>query len=158
MIEKSPKLATVKTVPEIRKQLNGKWKLLYSNSEMLDFYNGVTGFANVFPTSKFKDLSFEYFSDGYASDAKYFETLSSSLGDINAVVYANWDLVKEMSFMTNENSVVLRNYCVKVTYTLLSLLVRLPIRDPWVLYFLRLPLDLWSMRRKRIGSLCAPCL
>ena len=114
VIEKSPKLATTKSVPDIRKLLNGKWKLLYSNSEMLDFYNGVTGFANVFPTSKFKDLSVEYFSDGYASDAKYFETLSSSLGDINAVVYANWDLVKEMSFMTNENSVVLRNYCIKV--------------------------------------------
>lgn len=115
VIEKSPKLATSKSIPDIRKLINGKWKLLYSNSEMLDFYNGVTGFANVFPTSKFKDLSFEYFSDGYASDAKYYETLTSALGDVNAVVYANWDLVKEMSFMTNENSVVLRNYCLKVT-------------------------------------------
>jgi len=114
-IEKAPKLASTKTVPEIRKALNGKWKLLYSNSEMLDFYNGVTGFANVFPSSKFKDLSMEYFSDGYASDAKYFETLTTPLGNIDAVVYANWDLIKEMSFMTNENSVVLRNYCTKVT-------------------------------------------
>ena len=115
VIEKSPKIASTKSIPEIRAAVNGKWKLLYSNSEMLDFYNGVTGFANVFPTSKFQDLSMEYQSDGYLSDAKYFETLSTPLGPINAVVYANWDLVKEISFMTNDNSVVLRNYCTKVT-------------------------------------------
>ena len=37
------------------------------------------------------------------------------MGAIDATVYANWDLLKEMSFMTNENSVVLRSYCTKVT-------------------------------------------
>lgn len=115
VIEKAPKLAVTRSIPEIRSAINGKWKLLYTNSEMMDFYNGVTGFANVFPTSKFKDLSMEYFSDGFASDAKYFETLTTAVGTLDAVVYASWDLVKEMSFMTNENSVVIRNYCTKVT-------------------------------------------
>jgi hypothetical protein len=40
---------------------------------MFDFYNGVTGFANVFPASKFENLAMEYRSDGYLSESKYFD-------------------------------------------------------------------------------------
>jgi hypothetical protein len=47
--------------------------------------------------------------------AKYVERLTTALGPLDAVVSANWELMKEMSFMTNENSVVLRGYCTKVT-------------------------------------------
>jgi hypothetical protein len=43
------------------------------------------------------------------------EKLTTAVGSVDATVYANWELVKEMSFMTNENSVVLRSYCTKVT-------------------------------------------
>eukprot|EP01038_Epipyxis_sp_PR26KG_P008837 gene8837-11928_t len=114
VIEKAPRLSSL-SIPDIRTRVNGKWKLLYTNSEMFSFYNGVTGFANVFPASKFQDLSMEFNSDGYLSEAKYFEKLSTPLGDIDATVFTTWDLMKEMSFMTNENSVVLRNYCTKVT-------------------------------------------
>jgi hypothetical protein len=32
----------------------GKWRLVYSNSEMFRFYNGITGFANVFPGTSFQ--------------------------------------------------------------------------------------------------------
>ena len=88
---------------------------MFTNSEMFDFYNGVTGFANVVPTAKFDSLSVQYSSDGYLSEAQYVEKLTTPLGMIDATVYANWDLLKEMSFMTNENSVVLRNYCTKVS-------------------------------------------
>mgnify|MGYP006098426047 CR=1 FL=1 len=49
------------------------------------------------------------------SESRYFEKLSSPLGEIDATVFSNWEVVKEMSFMTNDNSVVLRNYCQKVT-------------------------------------------
>ncbi|KAJ1422201.1 hypothetical protein B484DRAFT_452471 [Ochromonadaceae sp. CCMP2298] len=115
VIEKTPSLADNRDILDMRQQINGKWKLLYSNSEMFEFYNGVTGFANVFPASKFQDLAVEYTSDGYLSEARYLERLSSPLGVIDATVFANWDLVKEMSFMTNANSLVLRNYCTKVT-------------------------------------------
>jgi hypothetical protein len=82
---------------------------------MFSFYNGITGFTNILPSTKFQDLSLQYNSDGFLSEANYFETLSSPLGTVNAQVFANWELVKEMSFMTNENSVVLRTYCNKVT-------------------------------------------
>lgn len=75
---------------------------------------GITGLANVFPGSKFQDLNLQYSSDGYLSEALYTEKLSTPLGFVDAIVYSNWDLVKEMSFMTNENSVVLRSYCTKV--------------------------------------------
>ena len=57
----------------------------------------------------------EMSSDGYLNEAKYYEDLSTIAGAVKATVYANWELVKEMSFMTNENSIVLRNYCTKVT-------------------------------------------
>lgn len=30
-------------------------------------------------------------------------------------MFSTWEMVKEMSFMTNDNSVVLRSYCSKVT-------------------------------------------
>jgi hypothetical protein len=115
VIEKTPSLADNRDILDMRSMINGKWKLLYSNSEMFDFYNGVTGFANVFPGSQFQDLAVEYSSDAYLSEARYSERLTSPLGMIDATVYANWDLVKEMSFMTNANSLVLRNYCTKVT-------------------------------------------
>eukprot|EP01041_Mallomonas_annulata_P009889 gene9889-20578_t len=113
-IEKGPKLAE-KSLDSMRIALNGKWKLLYSNSEMFSFYNGITGLVNVFPSSKFAGLDMEMTSDGYLNEAKYYEELTTLLGPVIATVYANWELVKEMSFMTNENSVVLRNYCTKVT-------------------------------------------
>ena len=114
VIEKSPRAAS-RDITEIRKSITGKWKLLYTNSEMFSFYNGVTGFANVFPTAKFQDLATKYTSDGYLSEAQYMENLATPLGAINANVYATWEVMKEMSFMTNENSVVLRTYCTKVT-------------------------------------------
>ena len=82
---------------------------------MFDFYNGVTGLANVFPATKFNDLILQYSSDGFLSEAKYYEKLTTPVGSIDATVHANWDLMKEMSFMTNDNSVVLRSYCTKVT-------------------------------------------
>ena len=114
VIEKGDKLSN-KDINIIRTSLNGKWRLMYTNSEMFDFYNGVTGFANVFPATKFNDLTLQYSSDGFLSEAKYLEKLTTPMGSIDATVYANWDLMKEMSFMTNDNSVVLRSYCTKVT-------------------------------------------
>ena len=113
VVEKAPKAASRK-IEDLRATLSGGWRLMFTNSEMFDFYNGVTGFANVFPTAKFDSLSVQYSTDGYLSEAQYVEKLTTPLGVIDATVYANWDLLKEMSFMTNENSVVLRNYCTKV--------------------------------------------
>ena len=66
-MEKSPKLSN-KNTGDLRLQVNGKWKLLFTNSEMFDFYNGVTGFANVFPSAKFNSLEMQYSSDGYLSE------------------------------------------------------------------------------------------
>ena len=43
-------------------------RLMYTNSEMFEFYHGLTGFANVFPTAKFEDLSLQYTSDGYLNE------------------------------------------------------------------------------------------
>ena len=43
---------------------------MYTNSEMFEFYHGLTGFANVFPTAKFEDLSLQYTSDGYLNEGK----------------------------------------------------------------------------------------
>jgi len=114
VIEKAPRAAS-RDINDLRMGINGKWRLLYTNSEMFSFYNGVTGFTNVFPTSKFQDLATQYTSDGYLSEGRYFEKLSTPLGAIDATVFTTWEVVKEMSFMTNENSVVLRNYCTKVT-------------------------------------------
>ena len=114
VIEKGDKLST-RDINVIRNAVNGKWRLLYTNSEMFDFYNGVTGLANVFPATKFNDLILQYSSDGFLSEAKYYEKLTTPVGSIDATVHANWDLMKEMSFMTNDNSVVLRSYCTKVT-------------------------------------------
>ena len=44
---------------------------MYTNSEMFEFYHGLTGFANVFPTAKFEDLSLQYTSDGYLNEGDY---------------------------------------------------------------------------------------
>jgi hypothetical protein len=112
--EKAPKLVSM-DLNRVREQLVGKWKLVYSNSEMFRFYNGVTGFANVFPASSFQSLSVEYMSDGYLNEAKYLETLKTPLGESIATVFLNWDLLKETSFITNEKGVIVRGYCTKVT-------------------------------------------
>ena len=114
IIEKNPLPAT-KSIVDLRDKINGNWKLLYTNSEMFRFYNGITGFINVFPGSKFNSLYFQYQSDGYLSESRFFEELDTPLGLTVATVYSNWELVKEMSFMTNSNSVVLRSFCSKVT-------------------------------------------
>ena len=34
---------------------------------------------------------------------------------MNAIVYGNFDVLKEVSFMTNQNSIIVRSYCTKVT-------------------------------------------
>jgi hypothetical protein len=49
------------------------------------------------------------------SESKFFEELSTPLGTTTATVFSNWEMVKEMSFMTNDNSVVIRNFVIKVT-------------------------------------------
>lgn len=46
VIEQAPRAAS-KSIPELYAAVNGKWKMLYTNSEMFEFYNGVTGFVNV---------------------------------------------------------------------------------------------------------------
>jgi hypothetical protein len=53
--------------------------------------------------------------NGILSESKFYEELDTPLGLTVATVYSNWELVKEMSFMTNDNSVVLRSFCSKVT-------------------------------------------
>jgi len=114
IIERTPRPAT-RDLQDLRNLVNGDWKLLYSNSEMFRFYNGITGFVNVFPGSKFKDLYLQYQSDNVLSESKFFEELSTPLGTTTATVFSNWEMVKEMSFMTNDNSVVIRNFVIKVT-------------------------------------------
>jgi hypothetical protein len=46
VIEQSPRAAT-RDIKALTTACTGKWKLLYTNSEMFDFYNGITGFVNV---------------------------------------------------------------------------------------------------------------
>ena len=46
LIETAPK-AYLRDTKELLKMINGRWKLLYTNSEMFEFYNGITGFVNV---------------------------------------------------------------------------------------------------------------
>lgn len=55
VVEKAPKIAS-QNIDKLRLAVNGKWSLMFTNSEMFDFYNGVTGFANVFPAAKFDSL------------------------------------------------------------------------------------------------------
>jgi hypothetical protein len=71
VIEKAPKAAN-RDINDIRKSINGKWKLMYTNSEMFNFYNGITGFANVFPTSKFEEVTMQYSSDGFLSEGSLY--------------------------------------------------------------------------------------
>ena len=46
VIEQAPRAAK-RDIKELTQACCGKWKLLYTNSEMFDFYNGITGFVNV---------------------------------------------------------------------------------------------------------------
>jgi hypothetical protein len=114
IVDKANKISA-RDIVELRKSLSTKWKLLYSNSEMFNFYNGITGFSNVLPGASFQDLQLEYMTDGYLNEAKYFENFKTPLGNTIATVFSNWDLMKETSFMTNDNSVILRAYATKVT-------------------------------------------
>jgi hypothetical protein len=98
----------------LKRSLNGNWKLLYTNSEMFRFYNGLTGFPNVFPATKFEGVTLKYTSDGFLNEVKYQENLSNPLGKLDATAFGNWDLVKEMSFMTNKQSVIIRAFMTKV--------------------------------------------
>jgi hypothetical protein len=86
VIEKSPKAAS-QDISLIRKLVNGKWNLMYTNSEMFNFYNGVTGFANVFPTAKFQDLAVQYSSDGFLSEGKEGPTPRESTSNAQKMYY-----------------------------------------------------------------------
>eukprot|EP01042_Synura_sphagnicola_P000898 gene898-1003_t len=114
VLERSPKQAD-QQLGAIKDKLSGNWTLLYTNSEMFSFYNGITGLVNVYPSSRFESLSVSISPGSYLNEAKYLERIKTPLGVVDAAVFANWDLMKEMSFMTNENSVVLRTYCTRVT-------------------------------------------
>jgi hypothetical protein len=114
VIDKSEKIS-FRSLDDLRSSINGKWKLLYTNSEMFEFYNGISGFVNIMPSSKFESLQTAYESDGCLSEAMYLEKIETPLGVVDVTVASNWELVKEVSFMTNEDSVVLRAYANKVT-------------------------------------------
>ena len=114
LVDNAPKASRL-SKEVVTKALNGEWKLLYTNSEMFDFYNGVSGFVNVIPSSSFDNLITKYKSDGYLSEARYVEKLITPLGDVDVTVFSNWEVQKEMSFMTNEESILLRAYANKVT-------------------------------------------
>lgn len=103
-----------RSVDTLKRSLSGNWKLLYTNSEMFRFYNGLTGFPNVFPATKFEGVNLKYTSDGFLNEVKYQENLSNPLGKLDATAFGNWDLVKEMSFMTNKQSVIIRAFMTKV--------------------------------------------
>lgn len=105
----------INNIDTLKQDMNGKWKLLYTNSEMFEFYNGISGFVNVFPASKFESLVTSYESDGFLNESQFYEKLSTPLGDVDVTVFSNWDLVKEVSFMTNTDSIVLRSYANRVT-------------------------------------------
>lgn len=115
VLDKAPALAQTKDAQQVQKLMNGRWKLLYTSSEMFYFYNGVTGLSNVFPGSKFQSLSLEFSSDGILSETKYHEKLSTPLGGVDVTAFGTWQVLKEMSFMTNDISIISRNYCTRVT-------------------------------------------
>ena len=46
VIESAPK-AYLRDTKDLIKLINGRWRLLYTNSEMFEFYNGITGLVNV---------------------------------------------------------------------------------------------------------------
>ena len=46
VIESAPK-AYLRDLKDLIKMINGRWRLLYTNSEMFEFYNGITGLVNV---------------------------------------------------------------------------------------------------------------
>lgn len=115
VIDTAPPLAGTRDLKNIRQALLGRWQLLFTNSEMCSFYHGVSGFTNVIPRAKFSSLAVEYTSDGYISEGKYLEKISTPLGELAVTACTNWELMEEPSFMSNADSIVLRNYCAKVT-------------------------------------------
>jgi hypothetical protein len=109
-------LTSTQSLAQVQQRVLGSWRLLFTNAEMMNFYNGVTGFANILPGAKFTSLGLELKSDGYLRDAVYTEGLAVPIvGNITATVTSTWELGQEESFMTNADSYVLRNYCRFVT-------------------------------------------
>jgi hypothetical protein len=103
-------LTSTQSLAQVQQRVLGSWRLLFTNAEMMSFYNGVTGFANILPGAKFTSLGLELKSDGYLRDAVYTEALAVPIiGNITATVTSTWE------FMTNADSYVLRNYCRFVT-------------------------------------------
>lgn len=124
LTDNSPKLGQSKTIQEILTLLNGKWNLLYTNSDMFYFYNGLSGFINILPGSKLMSLDMEFQSDGYLSETliteKVMNTILPNKPIFPITITGNYEIVKEISFMTNELSILFRHYPKDVTVTKLK--------------------------------------
>lgn len=124
LTDNSPKLGQSKTIQEILRLLNGKWNLLYTNSDMFYFYNGLSGFINILPGSKLMSLDMEFQSDGYLSETliteKVMNTILPNKPIFPITITGNYEIVKEISFMTNELSILFRHYPKDVTVTKLK--------------------------------------
>jgi polyhydroxyalkanoate synthesis regulator phasin len=109
---------TINVMKFIAPRLVGSWRLLFTNSDMMSFYNGVSGFANIIPGGTvFQGLQIDVIYDGYINEIQYLEDLKVNilgLKELQVQTFANFEIIKEISFMTNEDTVVLRNYVNKV--------------------------------------------
>ncbi|GMH61365.1 hypothetical protein TrST_g6694 [Triparma strigata] len=95
------------TRPVTEKDLAGKWTLIYSNSGMIKFSQGLTGLASTLPNGSFLSLTQTLTHNSYASDCLYAESISAGAGSVvSATVDGDWNLRSSVSLLTGEPCVI----------------------------------------------------
>ena len=88
--------------------ITGDWELLFTNSGMFQFNQGLTGLATTMPQGKFNSLVQSLKSKSFAKDCDYKETIDVAGGQsIIANVDGDWDLKSTASLLTGEPTVIM---------------------------------------------------
>jgi hypothetical protein len=80
------------------------------------FNQGVLGLANVLPTAKFQGLTQTITSDGLLFETEIVEEMSLITGNLNAQLYADWELKRVVNFMNKREIYSMRVFPRKATY------------------------------------------
>ncbi|GMH51401.1 hypothetical protein TrRE_jg9747 [Triparma retinervis] len=88
--------------------IEGDWELLYTNSGMFRFYQGLTGLAQSMPNGKFNKLTQSLKAKSYANDCVYEEIVDVVGGqEVIATVDGDWSMKSTPSLLTGEPTVLM---------------------------------------------------
>mmetsp|Transcript_22899 Transcript_22899/g.32035 ORF Transcript_22899/g.32035 Transcript_22899/m.32035 type:complete len:631 (+) Transcript_22899:138-2030(+) len=98
--------------------LAGTWELVFSSSSAMKFNKGLSGLGGSFPSGKFAGLKQVLKANKYLTDMEYIERIqvNPDTASFDVRVNGDWELDKQVSLFTGQQTTVVRVVPDRVTY------------------------------------------